>query len=158
MGAPHDDRAPPVRRTRRSPDGEAIRAPPSGVVAVAPLLSAHLGQTLGVATKIATHLREGSVRLCIASEVGTGGICRLRGLKHLAPLREAAARLAPIPGAAGRLGGAPFAAAAAAARDTAVRVRSDRSYHPSPLSLAPRTSADHPLAFADQKYPSRIRC
>jgi hypothetical protein len=40
MVAPHDDRAPLVRRTRRSPDGEAIRAPPSGVVAVAPLLSA----------------------------------------------------------------------------------------------------------------------
>ena len=62
------------------------------ILAAAPLISATtLGQALGMAIKNATRLLEGFVVLGIASEVTHRSKRRLYGLKHLAPLREAAA-------------------------------------------------------------------
>jgi hypothetical protein len=83
------------------------------VLAAAPLLSAtSLGQALGMATKNATRLLEGFVVLGIASEVTHRSKRRLYGLKHLAPLREAAAPpRRPLPG---RRPGRPSAASVAA--------------------------------------------
>jgi hypothetical protein len=70
------------------------------ILAAGPLLSAtSLGQALGMATKNATRLLEGFVVLGIASEVTHRSKRRLYGLKHLAPLREAAAPVRrPLPG------------------------------------------------------------
>ena len=70
------------------------------ILAAAPLLSAtSLGQALGMATKNATRLLEGFVVLGIASEMMHRSKRRLYGLKHLAPLREAAAPpRRPLPG------------------------------------------------------------
>jgi hypothetical protein len=76
------------------------------ILAAAPLVSAtSLGQALDMATKNATRLLEGFVVLGIASEVTHRSKRRLYGLKHLAPLREAAASpRRPVPG---RLPGRP---------------------------------------------------
>jgi hypothetical protein len=84
------------------------------ILAAAPLVSAtSLGQALGMATKNAGHLLEGFVVLGIASEVTHRSKRRLYGLKHLAPLREAAAPpRQPLPG---RRPGRPSAASLAAA-------------------------------------------
>jgi hypothetical protein len=84
------------------------------ILAAAPLVSAtSLGQALGMATKNATRLLEGFVVLGIAREVTHRSKRRLYGLKHLAPLREAAAPPRhPLPG---RRPGRPSAAARAAA-------------------------------------------
>jgi hypothetical protein len=84
------------------------------ILAAAPLVSAtSLGQALGMATKNATRLLEGFVVLGIASEVTHRSKRRLYGLKHLAPLREAAAPpRRPLPG---RCRGRPSAASLAAA-------------------------------------------
>jgi hypothetical protein len=70
------------------------------ILAAAPLVSAtSLGQALGMATNNATRLLDGFVILGIASEVTHRAKRRLYGLKHLAPLREVAARpRRPIPG------------------------------------------------------------
>ena len=70
------------------------------ILAAAPLVSAtSLGQALGMATNNATRLLEGFVGLGIASEVTHRAKRRLYGLKHLAPLREVAARpRRPLPG------------------------------------------------------------
>jgi hypothetical protein len=70
------------------------------ILAAAPVVSATtLGQALGMATKNATRLLEGFVVLGIASEVTHRSKRRLYGLKHLAPLREAAAPpRRPLPG------------------------------------------------------------
>ena len=83
------------------------------ILAAAPLVSAtSLGQALGMATKNATRLLEGFVVLGIASEVTHRSKRRLYGLKHLAPLREAAAPpRRPLPG---RRPGRPSAASVAA--------------------------------------------
>jgi hypothetical protein len=83
------------------------------ILAAAPLLSAtSLGQALGMATKNATRLLEGFVVLGIAREVTHRAKRRLYGLKHLAPLREAAAApRRPLPG---RRPGRPSAASAVA--------------------------------------------
>jgi hypothetical protein len=81
------------------------------ILAAAPLLSAtSLGAALGMATKNATRLLEGFVVLGIASEVTHRSKRRLYGLKHLAPLREAAAPpRRPLPGRRpGRPSGSPF--------------------------------------------------
>jgi hypothetical protein len=81
------------------------------ILAAAPLLSAtSLGQAVGMATKNAGHLLEGFVVLGIASEVTHRSKRRLYGLKHLAPLREAAAPpRRPLPGRRpGRPSGSPF--------------------------------------------------
>jgi hypothetical protein len=88
------------------------RAPAAiDILAAAPLVSAtSLGQALGMAAKNATRLLEGFVVLGIASEVTHRSKRRLYGLKHLAPLREAAAppRRA-LPGRRpGRPSGGPF--------------------------------------------------
>ena len=79
------------------------------ILAAAPLVSAtSLGQALGMATNNATRLLEGFVGLGIASEVTHRSKRRLYGLKHLAPLREAAAPpRRPLPG---RRPGRPSAA------------------------------------------------
>ena len=62
------------------------------ILAAAPLLSAtSLAQVLGVAIKTATQLLDGFVSLDIAIEVTHRAKRRLYGLKHLTPLREAAA-------------------------------------------------------------------
>jgi hypothetical protein len=62
------------------------------LLAAAPLLSAtSLGQILGIAINNATRLLDGFVRLGIVTEVTQRSKRRLYGLKHLAPLREAAA-------------------------------------------------------------------
>ena len=62
------------------------------LLAAAPLLSAtSLAQILGIAINNATRLLDGFVRLGIVSEVTQRSKRRLYGLKHLAPLREAAA-------------------------------------------------------------------
>jgi hypothetical protein len=84
------------------------------ILAAAPVVSAtSLGQALGMATNNATRLLEGFVVLGIASEVTHRSKRRLYGLKHLAPLREAAAPPRhPLPG---RRPGRPSAAALAAA-------------------------------------------
>jgi hypothetical protein len=84
------------------------------ILAAAPLVSAtSLGQALGMATKNTTRLLEGFVVLGIASEVTHRSKRRLYGLKHLAPLREAAAPpRRPLPG---RRRGRPSAASLAAA-------------------------------------------
>ena len=70
------------------------------ILAAAPLVSATtLGQALGMATNNATRLLDGFVRLGVASEVTHRSKRRLYGLKHLAPLREAAAPpRRPVPG------------------------------------------------------------
>jgi hypothetical protein len=88
-------------RRRDSRAGHAV-----DILAAAPLVSAtSLGQALGMATKNATRLLEGFVVLGIASEVTHRSKRRLYGLKHLAPLREAAAPpRRPLPG---RLPGRP---------------------------------------------------
>jgi hypothetical protein len=86
------------------------------ILAAAPLLSAtSLGQALGMATKNATRLLEGFVVLGIVTEVTRRSKRRLYGLKHLAPLREAAAPpRRPLPGRRpGRPSGAPLAAVGA---------------------------------------------
>jgi hypothetical protein len=86
------------------------------ILAAAPLVSAtSLGAALGMATKNATRLLEGFVVLGIATEVTHRSKRRLYGLKHLAPLREAAAPpRRPLPGRRpGRLSAASLAAAAA---------------------------------------------
>jgi hypothetical protein len=83
-----------LRRAAPSPDGGAISraAAAIDILAAAPLLSAtSLGQVLGMATKNATRLLEGFIRIGIASEVTHRSKRRLYGLKHLAPLREVAA-------------------------------------------------------------------
>ena len=62
------------------------------LLAAAPLLSAtSLAEILGIAINNATRLLDGFVRLGIVSEVTQRSKRRLYGLKHLAPLREAAA-------------------------------------------------------------------
>jgi hypothetical protein len=62
------------------------------ILAAAPLVSAtSLGQGLGMATNNATQLLDGFVGLGIVSEVTLRAKRRLYGLKHLAPLRAAAA-------------------------------------------------------------------
>jgi hypothetical protein len=62
------------------------------MLAAAPLLSAtSLAQLLGIAIKNAVRLLDGFVVLGIASEVTHRSKRRLYGLKHLAPLRAAAA-------------------------------------------------------------------
>jgi hypothetical protein len=96
-------------RRRDSRAGHAV-----DILAAAPLLSAtSLGAALGMATKNATRLLEGFVVLGIASEVTHRAKRRLYGLKHLAPLREAAAPpRRPLPG---RRPGRPRASSAAAA-------------------------------------------
>jgi hypothetical protein len=88
-------------RRRDSRAGHAV-----DILAAAPLVSAtSLGEALGMATKNATRLLEGFVVLGIASEVTHRSKRRLYGLKHLAPLREAAAPpRRPLPG---RLPGRP---------------------------------------------------
>jgi hypothetical protein len=81
------------------------------ILAAAPLVSATtLGQALGMAIKNATRLLEGFVVLGIASEVTHRSKRRLYGLKHLAPLREAAAPpRRPLPARGPRLpSGSPF--------------------------------------------------
>ena len=66
------------------------------MLAAAPLLSAtSLAQILGIAINNATRLLDGFVRLGIVSEVTQRSKRRLYGLKHLAPLREAARTAAP---------------------------------------------------------------
>jgi hypothetical protein len=79
------------------------------ILAAAPLVSATtLGQALGMATNNATRLLDEFVRLGIASELTHRSKRRLYGLKHLAPLREAAAPPRhPMPG---RRPGRPSAA------------------------------------------------
>jgi len=79
------------------------------ILAAAPLVSATtLGQALGMATNNATRLLDGFVVLGVASEVTHRSKRRLYGLKHLAPLREAAAPpRRPVPG---RRPGRPSAA------------------------------------------------
>jgi hypothetical protein len=96
-------------RRRDSRAGHAV-----DILAAAPVVSAtSLGQALGMATKNATRLLEGFVVLGIASEVTHRSKRRLYGLKHLAPLREAAAPpRRPLPG---RRPGRPSAASLAAA-------------------------------------------
>jgi hypothetical protein len=79
------------------------------ILAAAPLVSATtLGQALGMATNNATRLLDGFVVLGVASEVTHRSKRRLYGLKHLAPLREAAAP--PRRPAPGRRRGRPSAA------------------------------------------------
>ena len=70
------------------------------ILAAAPLVSATtLGQALGMATNNATRLLDGFVVLGVASEVTHRSKRRLYGLKHLAPLREAAGPpRRPVPG------------------------------------------------------------
>jgi hypothetical protein len=82
------------------------------ILAAAPLVSATtLGQALGMATNNATRLLDGFVVLGVASEVTHRSKRRLYGLKHLAPLREAAAPPRhPVPG---RRPGRPSAASLA---------------------------------------------
>lgn len=59
------------------------------LLGAAPLMSATtLGQALGMATKNATLLLDGFVRLGIATEITHRSKRRLYGLKHLTPLRE----------------------------------------------------------------------
>ena len=78
------------------------------LLAAAPLLSAtSLAQILGIAINNATRLLDGFVRLGIVSEVTHRSKRRLYGLKHLAPLREAAA--APRRPQPGRRPGRPRA-------------------------------------------------
>ena len=81
------------------------------ILAAAPLISAtSLAQVLGIAIKNATRLLDGFVVLGIASEITHRSKRRLYGLKHLAPLREAAAPpRRPLPGRRrGRPNGAPI--------------------------------------------------
>jgi hypothetical protein len=89
-------------------------APAIDILAAAPVVSAtSLGQALGMATNNATRLLEGFVVLGITSEVTHRSKRRLYGLKHLAPLREAAAPpRRPLPG---RLPGRPSTASLDAA-------------------------------------------
>src|SRR5271170_2205266 len=79
------------------------------ILAAAPLVSAtSLGQALDMATNNATRLLYGFVWLGIASEVTLRAKRRLYGLKHLAPMRAAAAPPRhPMPG---RRPGRPSAA------------------------------------------------
>jgi hypothetical protein len=81
-----------ARRTVAGRRRDSRAAAAIDILAAAPLLSAtSLGQALGIAIKNATRLLEGFVVLGIASEVTHRAKRRLYGLKHLAPLREAAA-------------------------------------------------------------------
>jgi hypothetical protein len=91
------------------------------ILAAAPLVSAtSLGMALGMATNNATRLLEGFVVLGIASEITHRSKRRLYGLKHLAPLREAASPRHPLPGRGpGRPSAASLAAAAAGNADPA---------------------------------------
>jgi hypothetical protein len=101
------------------------------ILAAAPLVSAtSLGAGLGMATKNAGHLLEGFVVLGIASEVTHRSKRRLYGLKHLAPLREAAAApRRPQPGRGpGRPSAASLASTAAGSEDPAA---------PAPLAPSP---------------------
>ena len=84
-----------------------------------------------MATKNATRLLEGFVVLGIASEVTHRAKRRLYGLKHLAPMREAAAPpRRPLPG---RRPGRPRAASpAVAAEGSAVPVATVPPLAPSP--------------------------
>src|SRR5271169_1744232 len=79
------------------------------ILAAAPLVSAtSLGQALDMATNNATRLLDGFVGLGIVSEVTLRAKRRLYGLKHLAPMRAAAAPPRhPMPG---RRPGRPSAA------------------------------------------------
>jgi hypothetical protein len=125
------------------------------ILAAAPLLSAtSLGMALGMATNNATRLLEGFVVLGIASEVTHRSKRRLYGLKHLAPLREAAASpRQPMPGRRpGRPSRAALAAAAAGNEDPAA---SGSVLSPSPLPLLERSELqfgelDRWLELADQ--------
>jgi hypothetical protein len=101
------------------------------ILAAAPLVSAtSLGAALGMATKNTTRLLEGFVVLGIAREVTHRAKRRLYGLKHLAPLREAAAPpRRPMPGRGpGRPSGASLGALAAGSEDPAA---------PAPLAPSP---------------------
>jgi hypothetical protein len=141
MGVPHDDRAPLVRRTRRDrPTAKRFARRRRGRGRRAAPLR-HLGQTLGVATKIATISAKA---LSGSASPARCGPAEFAGFAASNTWRRSARP--PPAGWAGRP--SPLRPRP---RDTAVRVRSDRSYYPSPLPLAPRTSADHPLAFSDQK-------
>ena len=111
-------RAAVAGRRRNSRAAQAV-----DILAAAPLVSAtSLGQALGMATNNATRLLNGFVVLGVATEVTHRAKRRLYGLKHLAPLREVAARpRRPLPGrrpgrpsAAGVAKGAENDAAAAA--------------------------------------------
>jgi hypothetical protein len=112
----------PPRRAVAGRRRDSRAAAAIDILAAAPLLSAtSLGQALDMATKNATRLLEGFVVLGIASEVTHRSKRRLYGLKHLAPLREAAAPPQhPLPGRRpGRPSGASLAAAAAASEGPA---------------------------------------
>ena len=91
-------------RAPRSPAGAAICAPPKpiDILAAAPLVSAtSLGsrRSACIATNNATRLLDGFVVLGVATEVTHRAKRRRYGLKHLAPLREVAARpRRPLPG------------------------------------------------------------
>jgi hypothetical protein len=104
-------RAAVAGRRRDSRAADAI-----DILAAAPLVSATtLGQALGMATNNATRLLDGFVVLGVASEVTHRSKRRLYGLKHLAPLREAAAPpRRPVPG---RRPGRPSAASLAGDAD-----------------------------------------
>ena len=125
------------------------------ILAAAPLLSAtSLGAALGMATKNATRLLEGFVVLGIASEVTHRSKRRLYGLKHLAPLREAAAPpRRPLPG---RRPGRPSAASVTLAGTGSERPVAPARLVPSP-PLPPIERGelqfgelDHWLELADQ--------
>jgi hypothetical protein len=88
------------------------------ILAAAPLVSAtSLGQGLGMATNNATQLLDGFVGLGIVSEVTLRAKRRLYGLKHLAPLRAAAAP--PRHPVSGRRPGRPSTASLADDADVA---------------------------------------
>jgi hypothetical protein len=92
------------------------------ILAAAALVSAtSLGQALGMATKNTTRLLEGFLVLGIVREVTHRAKRRLYGLKHLAPLREAAAPpRRPLPSRRpGRPSGASLGAVAAGSEDPA---------------------------------------
>jgi hypothetical protein len=110
------------------------------ILAAAPLVSAtSLGQALGMATKNATRLLEGFVVLGIASEVTHRSKRRLYGLKHLAPLREAAAPPRhPLPG---RRPGRPSTASLAAAAAESER----------PTAMAPLLAPSPPLPLFERR-------
>jgi hypothetical protein len=132
------------------------------ILAAAPLVSAtSLGAALGMATNNATRLLEGFVGLGLASEVTQRSKRRLYGLKHLAPLREAAAPPRhPLPGRRpGRPSAAALGAAAAANADPAA---SGSVLSPSPLPALERSELqfgelDRWLDLADQAI-RRTQC
>jgi hypothetical protein len=137
-------------RRRDSRAGAAV-----DILAAAPLVSAtSLAAALGIATKNATRLLEGFVVLGIASEVTHRSKRRLYGLKHLAPLREAAAPpRRPLPG---RRPGRPSAASVTLAGTGSERPVAPARLVPSP-PLPPIERGelqfgelDHWLELADQ--------